>query len=335
MNRLAAFAALTTLLALGGVAIPAGACACGAPAPQPGSEVDVDRETAIVRWDGELEEIVMRLDMRSDAGSTGLVVPTPSPATVSLGDAAVFDAITEEIAPETIVEYDWWGIPMLGAGEGAPGGGAPEVLAQVQLGPVEATTLAASDTAGLQQWLDENGFALSDAVEAELEPYVADGWSFVALRLNGEEPLEGALDPIRFTFETDALVYPMRMSRASEHEQFVRLFIFGDHRAEVTNAAGAYYTVAHAAPVQDAGLQPLGAFLTVADLAWYDPASEITEDLDIADAPDDTPVVQTITRTEMVEVLGFPAGPLIVGGVVVLILVLAILLVVLLNRRRA
>ena len=149
--------AVATALLVGlQVASPALACACGAPAPVPGTEVDVNRETAIVRWDGDSEEIVMQLDMISDAGETGLVVPTPSPATVTAGDAQTFDEIDAEIQPRVEIKYDWWGPNPFDGPGGGPDGSAPQVLDRVQLGPIEATTLAASDSRGLTDWLDEN-----------------------------------------------------------------------------------------------------------------------------------------------------------------------------------
>ncbi|MCU1439908.1 MAG: hypothetical protein JWP85_905 [Rhodoglobus sp.] len=325
----------SVLLVLGSIAAPASACACGGPAPIPGTEVDVDRETAMVRWNGELEEIVLQLDMRSDAGETGLIVPTPSPATVTAGDPGLFEALLVEIEPRVAVEWDWWG--SLGYGDGAPAGGAPpEVLARVQLGPIEATTLAASDTAGLQEWLTTNGYALSDAISAELGPYVDEGWSFVALKLTGDMPFDGALDPITFTFETDSLVYPMRMSRAADSAQNVRLYVLGDHRAVVSSTVGeltAISTVAWAAPVEDTALAALGGFLTVVDLNYAQPSVQVTGDLAISDAATDDPVIHTYTDVRIVEVIGIPAGPLIVAAAV-LLLVAALVIVLVARSRR-
>ena len=326
MRRSLTFVIACAILVLGQVASPASACACGGPAPIPGTEVDVDRETAIVRWDGQLEEIIMQLDMRSDAGETGLVVPTPSPATVTAGDPAVFESLLAAMEPEIVVEWDWWGGGLGGYGDGAPAGGAPpEVLARVQLGPVEAVTLAASDTAGLQDWLATNGYALSDAISAELDPYVAAGWSFVALKLTGEEAFDGTLDPIRFTFESDSLVYPMRMSHAADSPQTVRLYVLGDHRAEVTRPGGerlnAVTHVPWAGPLDDPALLELGAFLTVIDLYFEDPATQITSDLAIEDAAADDAVGQTRTEVRRVEVLGVAAGPLVAVVVAVLLFV--------------
>ena len=311
-----------TLLVGFQVAAPAAACACGGAAPPiDGGEVSVDREIAMVRWDGAaggvgIEEIVMQLALTGDTGNTGLVVPTPNPATVTLADAELFDDLVESIEPEVIVEYDWWGGFGAGSDGGAPGGGAPVILSQVQLGPLEATTLAADDAAGLQVWLDDNGYALPEAVSAQLAPYVEEGWSFVALKLTSDEPFDGALDPIRFTFESDELVYPMRMSAAATTEQTVRLYVFDDHRVEIADAGGTFLQeqqVVWAGPVQHPDLVELGSYLTAIELSFWDPASQITSDLHIAQAASDEPVNPTRTETHLVAFGGMPLGWLIVA----------------------
>ena len=316
MRRLVALGAVTAVLVAAQVSVPAWACACGAPAPEPGTEVVVGRETAIVRWDGDLEEIVMKLDMQSDAGETGLIVPTPTPATVSLGDAALFEALETQILPVRVVEQDWWG-PGVGFGSagGAPGDGAPEVLAQVQLGPLEATTLAASDADGLTSWLDENGYELDPAVTDELGPYVELGWSFVALKLTGDVPFDGELDPIRFTFESVALVYRLRRSRAADTVQSVRLYVLDEHRSTVRGTDGedldANTSIVWAGTPTDPTIAELGDYLTVIDLEFLDPSTQIVSDIAIENAPDDTELIPTYTVKETVEIAGMPAGPLL------------------------
>ncbi len=109
MRRALALLGAVVVLSAAGVAVPAAACACGGAAPPDGAEVRVDHEVAIVRWNGTREEIVMRLGMTGDTGDTGLVVPTPAPATVDLGDAALFEALKRELEPVVITEWDWWG----------------------------------------------------------------------------------------------------------------------------------------------------------------------------------------------------------------------------------
>lgn len=225
----AAVGAVALVLAPVAPVAPAAACGCGAPAPIDGETVGVGSERAIVSWAGGRERIDMSLGMWGGASESGLIVPTPSPATVTLGDAADFVALESAVRPETVVDDDWWGGIGFGSGDGAAGG-APLVLDQVQLGPVQATTLAADDAAGLRAWLDAGGYAIRPEIATLLDDYVARGWYFVALRLTGDAPLDGDLDPLVFEFDSDALVYPLLLSRAALEPQTVRLWVFADHR---------------------------------------------------------------------------------------------------------
>jgi hypothetical protein len=313
VRRGIAVAALALGLTLAPVA-PAGACACGGVAPSPGSEVAVGEERAIISWQGGIEQIDLLLGVVSTEAETGLIFPTPSPATVSLGDRADFDAIDRVTTPERIEEYDWWSFRS--PGDGASAGAAPTVLDVVQLGPIEAVTLAASDSAGLETWLTDNDFALSPEVTALLDGYIERGWFFVALRLTGDAPLEGGLDPLRFRFETDELVYPLELSRAATSPQTVRLFVFGDHRQRVSfvgaGTPSASFT-SWAAPVTDTEVAAFGAFLTVFELYFADPSSQILGDLEFADTLSDD-VTGTEYRVSVpVEFVGIPLGWIIVA----------------------
>jgi hypothetical protein len=331
--RLLAVIGLVTLLTAAGVAVPAAACACGGAAPPDGAEVRVDHEVAIVRWNGLREEIVMRLAMTGDTGDTGLVVPTPTPATVDLGDSAVFEALQRELEPVVITEWDWWG--SFGFGEGSAGGapdGGTVVLDQVQLGPIQATTLASDDLAGLNAWLDENGYVLPEAVAAQLGPYVEDGWAFVALKLTADVPFDGELDPIRFTFDSEQLVYPMRMSAAATTPQSVRLYLPSDHRQEVAGSQ-TFQDVVYAGNPQEPEVAALGGYLTVVDLTFTDPAT-INQDLVVSQAADDTTVTPTVIRHEVAQLGGIPLGWLIVVGVVILVFAIIAVIVLILLRRR-
>ena len=71
-------------------AAPAQACACGGVVDQPGGDTSVSSERAVVVWDGKQETIMLRLSTRSEAVNAGLLVPTPTPANVELGDEQVF-----------------------------------------------------------------------------------------------------------------------------------------------------------------------------------------------------------------------------------------------------
>jgi hypothetical protein len=174
-------------------------------------------------------------------------------------------------------------------------------------------------------------------VSAQLAPYVDEGWSFVALKLTSDEPFDGALDPIRFTFESDELVYPMRMSAAATTEQTVRLYVLDEHRVDITDGAGGGLAVdpqvVWAGPVEHPDLVELGTYLTAIELSFYDPASQITSDLHIAQAATDETVIPTRTVTEIVQVGGVPLGWLIVVLSVLVVIAGIVVLAVVLGRR--
>jgi hypothetical protein len=304
------------------VAAPASACACGAPAPRPGQDVIVDKEHAILSWDGSEERIELLLDMLTDAEDVGLIFPTPSPATVSAGDRQTFIDIETAIQPRQVIKDEWWQIDL---GDGAGGGAPPVILDQVQLGPVEATTLEASDATGLTEWLDVNGYAIRDEVAALLDQYVQKGWYFVALKLTSDVPLAGGLDPIRFTFASDELVYPMALSKAASDVQLARLYVFQDHRARVAalddpTAEMPFGSAVWAGPVPG-GLDELGGYLTVVDLTFPSPASDVPGDLVIVDNADDEPLLPTYEVTRPLTIAGIPLGVFVILGASALILV--------------
>src|SRR6476661_3842964 len=95
------------------VGSPAQACACGGVVDQPGGETSVNGETAVVVWDGTQETISLRLSTRTDAVTAGLLVPTPAPASVALGDEQVFIDLSTVIAPRKEGRWHVFGPPLL------------------------------------------------------------------------------------------------------------------------------------------------------------------------------------------------------------------------------
>ncbi|MBN9606640.1 MAG: DUF2330 domain-containing protein [Actinomycetales bacterium] len=341
----AAIAALGGALLVVAPVAPAAACGCGAPAPIDGSSVGVDGETAIVSWEGAAgrsgaggtERIDLRLDMISDAAETGLILPTPAPASVALGDPQDFADLARTLDPPVETRDDWWG--GLGGSGGGEAGGAPVVLDRVQLGPLEASTLAADDADALRAWLDENGYGIRPEIQELLGDYVARGWYFVALRLTGDLPLDGELDPVRVSFPSEALVYPLALSRAAERPQTVRLYAFDAHRLDAAPLGGGaalpQQAVLFSGPAP-AGFEARGARLTVLEMWFADPAAQIPGDLALVAAPSDEPVAPA-ARIEVrpVALLGLGLGWWIVALVVVAVLVGAALAPGLGARRRA
>lgn len=222
----------------------------------------------------------MQLAMNADTDNVALVVPTPTPAIVTTADQSTFGELDTLSAPLIEHQRHW----SLRRGVGASGpqeaaARAPHVLNQVRLGPLEATTLTGGDLSGLQTWLSDNGYAIRPAVSAALDPYVRDGWAFVAIRLTSTDLIVGGLDPVRMTFRSSRLVYPMRLSVAAQEPQHVTIFTLSDHRQQRTDADAATQTthVRFAGDMSTAVRDPLlrelignhGSYLTKVEVDIY------------------------------------------------------------------
>jgi len=304
------------------------ACGCGGIASGPNSAVTVEGESAIVSHSDGLEQIDLSLDLLAQTGDTGLLFPTPTPATVENGSSDDFDSLIENIAPRPVYVDEWWGLPTFPGGGDGGVGAAPEILGQVQLGPIEATTLRASDTSGLKAWLNTNEYTLSSSATKLLDYYVKQKWSFVAVKISSDEVLDGTLDPIRITFESEHFVYPMRLSAGAETPQHLRLYILDDERAEIAKddvkggPLNAARTTVWAGPVDDPTLARRGDFLTVIDVRYDDPKLQVTSDIAIVPAGTTDQVIPVVEVVRPIIVLGVPVGTLIVGWTLIGLLVL-------------
>lgn len=303
---------------------PASACVCGVITPGSDDRAKVSGTEAIVRWDGNREVIDLAIDIDSDAASAGLVFPTPRPATVTAGDPDLFDAVREQAEPDVTIVDDWWGFGVEGQ---SPDPEEPVVLNTVRIGKLSATTLEASDSSGLNAWLKRNDYSISNAARDALRSYVDKGWSFVAVKLTdipkkGESeatPMRGALEPVSFSFSSSELVYPMRVSGVSQSPQDLRLYVFDDHRVQLSQydapskPVNAAQTTVWAGSTADTQLSSLGDFLTVFDLYLDDPKSQSRSDLVVTDALADEQYIPQLVLANPITILDIPVGLIVVG----------------------
>lgn len=86
---------------------PSRACACGAAIAPGGANATMNREVALVHWDGATETMVMQLAMDATTDHVALVVPTPTPATVAAADKATFTELDRLTAPQIRHQRHW------------------------------------------------------------------------------------------------------------------------------------------------------------------------------------------------------------------------------------
>ncbi|MFE9467875.1 DUF2330 domain-containing protein [Streptomyces virginiae] len=345
------FALLATQV--GSLVSPAYACGCGAMIPDGKTAIGVDRETSVVRWDGRTEQIVMRFTVGGNAQRAAWIMPVPGRATVELGDGDMFDELRQLTRPERKTRTYFW--PRNGdwpfsrvtgdsAGAPAPGAAPPVgVVGREQLGDFDVARLTATDPEALKNWLESNGFKLPDRLTTEVKPYVDQQWEYVAIRLAPRDAgkgkvLRGDLDPLKIRFDSDRLVYPMRLSRMAKTPQSLGLYVLADHRMEpATTIGGSAPKVTFAGTIEPKD-GPLAAltdgkplFLTAIDQEFPDPG-RIDADHELRATAKDTPYRRAVYRNELLTVGdGIPVWLLTVSAAAV---ALAATASVLTRRRR-
>ncbi|MFH7336007.1 DUF2330 domain-containing protein [Streptomyces sp. KHY 26] len=341
MRRIRAARVLAVVLTLLGIQLtwflsPAWACGCGAMVVDPARRIAVSDEQSVLRWDGRQEQIVMRLTVTGDAHRAAWIMPVPHRATVRLADPAVFDQLAQAVAPVHRTRHHFW--PRDGdwpfddhadgaAAAPAPGAGAVGVVGRQRLGPFDVARLTATDPAALDHWLRANGFTLPARLRKALEPYVAEHWEYVAVRLAPDAEgtaLGGALDPLRLTFAADRPVYPMRLSRLAGTPQSLGLYVLAAHRMEPSTSIGGLpprtvFAGRLTAPHGALGALAHGApYLTALTQRFPRPA-RISGDHELRRSGTDTPVRQVVQDDELDRIAGIPAWLLTVAGLAVLL----------------
>lgn len=318
---------LAALLALA----PALARACGLPL-----EARISYEQALLIVEGRRQQLIATVDLRDAAPDAGVVFPVPGlPEAVDqpAGGGELFPYLKQATRPLVRRErrFVWAPAPDR---VGAPAGGVA-VLGEQTLGGYTVARLAANDPGALQAWLTEHGYGLPPAAEPILAAYVAEGWGFVAVKLAASAP-NGSLDPLRISYESDQLVYPMRLGALADQPIAVDLFVLAPYRVAAPPLATAYAgPVAQLDLVPPAGLAPLlGAapYLTHVRGEALNPAA-ISGDLILSQAPSDEPYREEIIVYDEVAILGEGRGLFVALVCLTMITPLSLLIALAIRRR--
>lgn len=307
------FAAFLMVLAFS--ASTAYACGCGIYVPRQG-DASVAQERALVRWDGQRQDIVMSLGVLGKSQEAAIILPVPARADVKLGDANLFDELAEMTKPLEQEQVEW--TLSFGAGATPPeaAGALPGVnlLSRQSIGPFDVANLAATDTNALKQWLDDNGFQLDAPLIELMQPYVDEHWTFVAVRLRpgqSSQELSGSLQPLSISFDSAQLVYPMRASAHAKQSETLLLYVLADHRIDKANAFGAS-EVSYAGWVEPSALAANSALTPLISRKFFltkftdrvDP-KQVNDDFRFSVAAQDTPFRQVTTRIVKQDALPF------------------------------
>lgn len=116
-----------------------------------------------------------------------------------------------------------------------------KIEAQFDVGEYKILILSATEAAGLETWLNQNGYKIPAGAEPLLRPYVEAGSKFFVAKVDPKKVrMEGdraALSPLRFHYDSEEFALPIRlgMANSSGKQDLIVNILSADKRFEVAN----------------------------------------------------------------------------------------------------
>ncbi len=137
------------------------------------------------------ETLILQVKYEGAAGDFGWVVPVPGRPEIDTAPGDLFLELAWVTRP--ILVPSGWNKAQMG---GVASAGV-EVVERVQVGPYDATVLAATDPEALAGWLEERGYRMPEGAADVLKSYTDRGWCYAALRIATERLQEELLAELR------------------------------------------------------------------------------------------------------------------------------------------
>ncbi|NJK89124.1 MAG: DUF2330 domain-containing protein [Myxococcales bacterium] len=235
----------STLLAAAWLATPseADACGCFAP-PDPSVPVVQAGERIVFALEGRHVVAHIQIQYEGAAEEFGWLLPVPSVPEFSLGTEELFTRVLNSTQPRYRLNRTFSGQCQLESSAGGGFGrdqdssfdaGAPNdggvVVVEDSAGPFDYAVLRAHDRQEMFDWLDENRYFVPAGTDDVVEPYIAEGSYFLALKLKSGETA-GDIQPIVLRYESDYPMIPIILtSVAANPDMGIQVWVLGEHRA--------------------------------------------------------------------------------------------------------
>jgi len=240
---------LTTSIALLSLLSPE-AAACGGFFCNTVEPVEQAGEAIVFEVDHAQNETTMHVQVEYSGPATEFawIVPVDGQPDLFISNDALFNTLDMMTQPRFNLWWDaegqcdfmmWDSAVNANGGPPQPSppseGGGVTVLAQETVGPYDTVTLQAESAGQLTDWLQENGYAIPDALDPVLAPYVGDRRNFVALKLTSGAGT-GDLSPLGLRYSGVRPAIPIQLtSVAATPDMQLVTYVMGPGRAVPTN----------------------------------------------------------------------------------------------------
>lgn len=212
--------------------------------------IDQAGERIVFALDEGHVDVHVQISYTGTADSFAWLVPAPAVPELFLSTDELFRVLDRATAPRFQLNYQMEeGCPRSRGGkddggasfdsddvfEDTSGGPQVTVASEAQLGPYETVVLQGTSSAAILDWLQAHEYLIPDDIGASLDPYVATGSWFVALRLQKDRGT-GELTPLGMRYAGTEPVIPLTLTRiAAVPDMPLIPWVFGPGRAVPEN----------------------------------------------------------------------------------------------------
>jgi len=216
-------------------------------------------QQAILRHEAGAETMTILPHFQGDANQFAWIVPLPAPPQVETADVDLFRELDLMTRPlNRYRDSDWEGCNNTSVDYlvGSEDNGGIQIIDQQTVGYYDVMTVSAEESPALIDSLTQWGFLHDgniDSAGEAIDHYVQQGWSFATVRIDTVSFHEafpedwygssyrGQLDPLKFTFASAEMIYPLRISAVSAAESSeVVLYVADAHRRHFEGAVTRY-----------------------------------------------------------------------------------------------
>lgn len=185
MRTIYSLGLLGSLLLVSGEAKPCGGAFGASYVIQPAQKI-------VVSYHAGIETYIFNPDFCGKADSFGLILPIPSTLQdiPTLGTKQLYTDLAAVAAPTIVTKTECgsggnssWNSNGVGGSKSAGTGAAVTVVQRGQVGIFDWALLKASSVKSFTDWLSTNGFP-NQAAASTFQPYVDEGWYFVAFKVS-------------------------------------------------------------------------------------------------------------------------------------------------------
>jgi hypothetical protein len=254
MKKLAAFIILTAMISHETIAF------CGFYVSKADGTLKNKTSQVILVRDGNRTVITMYNDFQGNIKDFAMVVPVPvvlKKSDIKVVDQQIFTTLNEYSKPRLVEYYDQNPCSPVVYQDKATflAGSVPGLVirgnssfkketvtieAKYIVGEYDILILSATESTGLKDWLNQNGYKIPDNAEEVLEPYIKSNLKFFVVKVNEEEKKKlpgNFLRPIQISFNSPKFMLPIRLGMANaDGDQDMLVYAFTKKgRVECTN----------------------------------------------------------------------------------------------------